>query len=86
MKLQFTDRFTKDYDSLRDEIRAKVDSALGMLLVDPRHSSLRVKKMHRFPGVWEARVDRQHRMTFEIREDCYVMRKVGKHDETLRQP
>ena len=64
----------------------KVDKALGLLLANPRHPSLCVKKMHGKPGLWEARVDRQHRMVFEIQGDLYVLRGVGKHDETLRQP
>ena len=42
--------------------------------------------MQRRSMICEARVDRQHRMTFEIQGDLYVLRGVGKHDETLRQP
>ena len=86
MNLRFTDRFTEGYDSLQHQVKAKVDKALGLLLANPRHPSLHVKKMHGKPTVWEARVDRQHRMTFEIQGDLYVLRGVGKHDETLRQP
>jgi hypothetical protein len=79
-------RFREEYDSLQLETRLKVDKTLKLLLANPRHPSLCVKKMHGKPAVWEARVDRQHRMTFEIQGDLYVLRGVGKHDETIRQP
>ena len=86
MNFRRTSRFLEDYRSLRPEISLKVDKTIELLLANPRHPSLCVKKMHGKPVVWEARVDRQHRMTFEIQGDLYVLRGVGKHDETLRQP
>ena len=86
MKLRFLDGFRTDYDLLRAELRAKVDRALALLLTNPRHPSLCVKKMQGRSGIWEARVDRQHRMTFRIEGDLYVLRGVGKHDETLKRP
>jgi hypothetical protein len=86
VKLRFLDGFRTDYDSLREELQAKVDKALALLLANPRHPSLCVKKMQGRLGIWEARVDRQHRMTFRIEGDLYVMRGVGKHDETLSKP
>ncbi len=75
-----------DYASLDRELKAKVDKALALLLANPRHPSLCVKKMQGRSGIWEARVDRQHRMTFRIEGDLYVLRGVGKHDETLKNP
>ena len=86
MKLLRTERFDRAYQSLQPETREKVNKALRLLAADPRHPSLRLKRMHGKPAAWEARVDRQHRMTFEIQGDLYVMRNVGRHDETLSQP
>jgi len=86
MRLRFLKRFVGNYDALQPEIRLKVDKALVLLIENPRHPSLRLKRMHGKPAVWEARVDRQYRMTFVIEGDLYVMRNVGKHDETLNQP
>jgi len=36
--------------------------------------------------LWEARVDRHYRMTLEIDAGCFILRNVGKHDETLDNP
>ena len=36
--------------------------------------------------IWEARVSRSLRMTFEIEGDTIVLRNIGRHDETLERP
>ena len=86
MRLLRTERFVRAYRALPSDLRERVNKALRLLAADPGHPSLRLKKMHGKPAVWEARVDRQHRMTFEIEGDRYVLRSVGKHDETLSRP
>ena len=63
-----------------------VNKALSLPAVDPGHPSLRLKKMHGKAAVWEARVDRGHRLTLEIRDDSFLLRTIGKHDETLARP
>jgi Txe/YoeB family toxin of Txe-Axe toxin-antitoxin module len=37
-------------------------------------------------GIWEARVDYHHRLTFEIDEDTIFLRVVGNHDVVLKNP
>ena len=86
MKLIRTERFDAAYRRLQPETREKVNKALRLLAADPHHPSLRLKKMLGESMIWEARVDRRHRMTLEIQGDLYVLRGVGKHDETLKQP
>jgi len=86
MELEFSIRFVRAYRALAPALRAAVDKALGLLCADPRHPSLRLKRMRGQREVWEVRVGRRHRMTFEIREGYYLMRAVGKHDETLENP
>ncbi len=81
-----TPRFKEAFGRLDLITRAKTDKALGLLLSNPRHPSLHLKRMRGAPGVWEARVDRDHRITLEIRHDCYLLRNIGKHDETLDSP
>jgi len=86
VKLIRTERFLRAYRALQPDLRNKVNKALSLLAVDPGHPSLRLKKMHGRAAVWEARVDRSHRMTLEIRDDSFLLRTVGKHDETLSRP
>jgi len=72
--------------ALRPAVKERVAKALRLLVDDPRHPSLRLKKMQGSGGIWEVRVDLHHRVTLEIGEGYYLLRNVGKHDETLDRP
>ena len=86
MRLVVTRRFEEAYRSLPKALRRKTDKALKLLAGNPGHPSLRLRKIQGTPGIWEARVDRGWRMTLEIRSDCFLLRNIGKHDETLDNP
>ena len=36
--------------------------------------------------IWEARVTRAYRFTFVIDGDTYILRRVGPHEDVLRNP
>jgi mRNA-degrading endonuclease RelE of RelBE toxin-antitoxin system len=79
-------RFARDYANLPPQIQRKVDQALTLLDTDFRHPSLRAKPIQGTPGLYEARVDQKYRMTYERDGDRLVLRKVGDHDPTLKNP
>lgn len=85
MQVIYTNSFKKDYDSLAPFIQRQADKKLGLLLSNPRHPSLQTKKMEGTKGIWEARVSRNYRMTFNLVEDCLILRRIGTHD-ILRKP
>lgn len=84
MRLLRTERFVKAYQGLQPDLRERVNKTLRLLAADWRHPSLRLKKMQGQSDIWEARVDRDHRLTLELHEDTLLLRNVGKHDETLK--
>lgn len=86
MELIRTARFRRAYRKLEPRHREQVKKALGQLLADRTHPGLRVKRMRVTEGVWELRAGRDIRVTFEIAADAYVLRNVGHHDPTLRNP
>lgn len=86
MRFILTGRFKAAYQSLPDSLQRKADKALRLLAENPRHPSLRLKKIEGTPGIWEARIDRSCRMTLELRADAFILRNIGKHDETLDKP
>ncbi|MHB1325843.1 MAG: hypothetical protein ACYC0L_06525 [Thermoleophilia bacterium] len=86
MRVALTDSFRRCYGRLPGGIQEKVDRQIGVLAQNPRHPSLRVKKVKGTPGIWEARVDRGYRMTFAVREGVIFLRRVGPHDQTLKRP
>lgn len=85
MTIHFNRPFVKQYRQLPALVRQKIDKQIQQLMRDPHHPSLRVKKMINYPHIWEARVDGQYRMTFELHDTIIQMRKVGTH-EIYRNP
>jgi mRNA interferase RelE/StbE len=87
LKLVLTERFRKSALELGPEVRDRLRKQIGLLASDPRHPSLRVKKIKRTGSVFEARVDRDHRFTFEFGgKSEIILRVVGRHDPTLKRP
>ena len=86
-EIELTETFKKLYDSLPGPIQKKVKNALRLLAENPRHPSLRSKPIEGAPGIYEASVDIQYRMTYErLLGDVLRLRVVGKQDEALKNP
>jgi len=80
MKLQPTERFRKEYERLPEQLQRRVDKALGLLLQNPRHPSLQIKKIKGYEDRWEGRVTHHYRFTFTAGGDAYILLRVGTHD------
>jgi len=80
MKLSFTKPFKKDYQGLPENIQKEVDEQILRLPDNPKHASLRIKKMEGHQSIWEARIAGGYRMTFQIDGDTYLLRRAGRHD------
>ena len=86
MPVIISQRFALAYAELPLDVQRRVDKALRLLEEDFRHPGLRARPVQGTEGVYEARVDRRHRMTYHRDGDRLVMRNVGEHDEALRRP
>ena len=86
MNLVLTDTFKEDFKNLSPEIQKRAEKSLRLLTENLRHPSLRVKKMEGLPDIWEARVNRDYRFTFQLQEKSCILRRIGPHDKTLRSP
>lgn len=85
MKLHPTKTFAKNFRKLPEEIKKATHKQLKLMLSNPQHPSLNIKKMQDPRNIWEARVSESYRFTFQIEDDTYILRKVGTHD-ILRRP
>lgn len=87
LKLTLTERFGKSALELDPETRDRLKKQIALLAADPRHPSLRVKRIKGTGSIFEARVDRDIRLTFEFggRHEI-ILRVVGPHDPTLKKP
>ncbi len=86
MPIVLTERFARAYGRLPQRVQRKVDKALQLLEEDFRHPGLRARPVEGTRGIYEARVDRKHRLTYEREGDRLIMRTVGEHDTTLDRP
>ena len=86
MKIARTASFRKAWRRLTEEEKALGRKALTNLAADLRYPALRAKKMQGVEHIWEVRVSRSLRMTFELEGDTVILRNIGRHDETLEQP
>ena len=85
MKLLFTKTFTRDYRKLPQRIQKTADKQIELLLSNRNHPSLNIKKMQDPKNIWEGRVTESYRLTFQIKGDSYIMRKIRTHD-ILKKP
>jgi mRNA-degrading endonuclease RelE of RelBE toxin-antitoxin system len=85
MKVQTTRPFDRDYAGLPEEFKERVDKQLALLMTNPRHPSLQLKRIRGTADIWEVRVTAAYRLTLQVAGDTYILRRVGPHD-VLRQP
>jgi mRNA-degrading endonuclease RelE of RelBE toxin-antitoxin system len=77
--------FQKDYPSLPREIQKQFHKAIRLFEANPRHPSLRVKKIAGTDGIWEARVTQSYRFTFNWEASVVTLRRIGTHDILQKQ-
>jgi len=79
MKLQWTSHFAQAYGKAPKEIQTAFDKQSLLLLQNPRHPSLHVKKYDEGKGHWQARVTRSWRFYFLIQGDIYILLDIIPH-------
>ena len=86
MKLFFSERFKKDYKLFPDDIKQLINSKLKILTENPLHPSLRTKKIKGKEDIFETSINMQIRMTWNYYEGKILLRAIGEHDKTLKNP
>ncbi len=79
MRVRFTERADKDYAALSVTVRKTFGKQLEFLLANPRHPSLRAKKLEGSDDLWQARVNRSWRFYFKIDGDEYAILGIVPH-------
>ncbi|MBF0507543.1 MAG: hypothetical protein HQK57_01260 [Deltaproteobacteria bacterium] len=69
MRLKPLKSFVRGYQKLPHSIQEQIDKQLELLLQNPRHPSLNLKKMQSREEIWEGRISAGYRFTFQIEED-----------------
>lgn len=87
-QLQTSKKFKKAFQKLETTEQQAVEKAIQQLTSNPRHPSLRAKKIKGSQnGIWEASANMDLRITFHF-EDVKIirLRNCGHHDPTLKNP
>lgn len=80
MKFRSLRTFEKDFKKLPQHIQAQTVGSLRRLAENPRHPSLRIKKIQGTKGIWEGSITMSYRFTFHYEERFVVLRRIGTHD------
>jgi len=88
-KLVRAEPFKRDFQRLPEAIKRRTEAALRLLLSNPHHPSLRVKKVRGeilkgYSNIFEGRITRDYRLFFLIATDAYILLACGKHDDYLK--
>jgi len=89
MRVCRTEPFKRDFQRLPETIKRRTEAALRLLLSNPHHPSLRIKKvrgeiMKGYRNIFEGRITRDYRFFFLIETQAYILLRCGKHDEYLK--
>ena len=85
MTIVKSNRFTKEFESLPQDIKQRARKQLALFFQNPKHPSLQAKKMKGHPNTWQGRVTKSYRFTFTIESDRIILRRIGTHD-ILKRP
>lgn len=84
-----SDRFIKEFQKLIKKGVLDIDQVekfLRLIADNPRHPSLRVKKIQGTDDIFEASVNMAVRVTFQyVKPDTIYLRNIGEHDMTLKR-
>ena len=82
-KFRYKQSFKKDHNQLPPAVRKRADRCLEDLLLNPIPLSRQVKKRKgarkNNPDIWQARVTRDVRLTFEMDGEIAILRRIGTH-------
>jgi mRNA interferase RelE/StbE len=86
MKIYFSERFKTNYRLFSDNEKKIINNKLHIMSENPIHASLRTKKVQGTANIFEASINMGYRMTWQYHEDGILLRNIGEHDKTLKDP
>ncbi len=85
MHIEATQTFIRLYKKLPEEIKERTKKSLKLLQSNPGHPSLGHKKMAGQKDIFEIRISKNYRLTYQKIGDTAYLRKIGIHD-VLHRP
>jgi mRNA-degrading endonuclease RelE of RelBE toxin-antitoxin system len=85
MHIEATHTFLRLYRNLPEDIKQRTKKALKLLESNPAHLSLGHKKIAGQEDIFDVRISKNYRLTYQKVGDTAYLRKGGTHD-LLRRP
>ncbi len=79
MTIEYTNKFKRVFSKFPREIKKKLYKQASFLLNNLRHPSLYAKKFDEADDIWQARVDKNVRFYFKIKNDIYILKDIKNH-------
>jgi len=86
LNIYFSDLFLDGVQRLSFDAKKALKKKLDLLADNPKHPTLRTKKIKGREDIFEASVNMDIRITWEFYEDGILLRNIGRHDKTLNNP
>jgi mRNA interferase RelE/StbE len=86
LNIYFSDLFRERVTELSDDAKKVLKNKLALIIDNPRHPSLMTKKIKGHNNIFEASIAIDIRMTWEYYEDGILLRNIGEHYKTLKNP
>jgi len=86
LNIYFSDLFLEGVKRLSDDSKKALKKKLEIMADNPKHPSLRTRKIKGHKNIFEASISMGIRMTWEYFEDGILLRNIGEHDKTLNKP
>lgn len=89
MKINYSPKFIKNFKKLNKLDQDAFEKQMRKFLnkpTPPFQPSLRIKRVQKTDNIFEMTITMRIRMTWEFTEDGILLRNIGEHDKTLKNP
>ncbi len=86
MNIYYSELFAQKVRQLPIEVKRILKKKLEIMVENPKHPSLRTKKIRGQENIYEASITMDIRITWQYTEDGILLRNIGEHDKTLKNP
>ena len=86
MNIYFSDLFLDGVQRLSVDAKKALKKKLDLLADNPKHPSLRTKKIKGREDIFEVSVNMDIRITWEFYEDGILLHNIGRQDKVLNNP
>jgi len=84
VKFYFSNRFRRDYKKLSPKIKKILQAKLKLMSENPKHPSLRAKKVKSEKDIFEASINMNIRVTWQYSENKILLICIRPHDKVLK--